>query len=160
MDFTLYSEKSSSDCIKALTDRLHQSETPTRPGLDGFVDKKGKFRLGIEQMVYGRIRHKTWMEGQIVKEGSVSIIKGHIPEGAPPTRQRLIALVIPIASVMLLIRGEPLLAALAVVGIGYLLVMMRGDYFNSDRLLVEVEKTLKASPKPPKSMTAPTPKGK
>ncbi len=153
MNFTLYSEKATTECIKALTERLHQSETPTRPSLDGFVHKNGKFKIGVEQGVFRQITRKTWVEGQIIKDGALTLIRGQVPDGATPERQRFIAFLIPIAGVMLVIRGEVLLALLAMALIGFVLVTVRGDYYNSDRLLMELEKSLKASPKLPKSMS-------
>lgn len=156
MNFILYSEKPTADCVKALSERIHQAETATRPGLDGYVQKNGQFRLGLTSRVYDRIPHKTWMEGKIAKEGGVTVIRGQVPDGAPPDRQRWIVGLMPVAGLLLLLRGEALLAFLAVVGIGYVLVILRGNYFNGDRLLVEIEKTLKASPKPPKTAAPPT----
>ena len=47
-----------------------------------------------------------------------------------------------------------MLAAAAVVLLGIVLITLRGDYYNGDRLLVEIERLLKASPKPPKKSTA------
>lgn len=151
MNFILYSEKAATDCIKALTERLHQSETPTRPSLDGFVHKNGNFKIGLEQPVFRQLKRKTWIEGQIVKEGALTLIRGHVPEGAAPQRQKFVGAIIPIAGVLLILRGDLLLALLAMILIGYVLITLRGDYFNSDRLLMELEKHLKASPKPPKS---------
>jgi len=153
VNFTLYSEKAATECIKALTERLHQSETPTRPALDGFVHKNGKFRIGVELGVFRQITRKTWVEGQIIKEGALTLIRGQVPEGATPGRQRFIGFLIPIAGGIMALRGELLLGLLAMVLIGYVLITVRGDYYNSDRLLMELEKNLKASPKPPKSMT-------
>lgn len=151
MNFILYTEKSLNDCMKALTDRLLQSETPTRPALDGYVQKNGKFKIGIEQVVFRQLKRKTWVEGQMVKDGTLTVIRGQVPEGATPERQKWVGALIPIAGLMMVIRGELLLGLVAMLLIGYVLITLRGDYFNSDRLLVELEKNLKASPKPPKS---------
>lgn len=153
MDFTLYSEKSAADCIKALSDRLLQSETPTRPALNGSVNKNGKFRLTLRQKVLAGITHETWIEGEISKEQNITLIRGRVPDGAPPDRQRLVAIAIPVSGVIMLLREQ---AVMAVVVMGLLMlwfIMLRGDYMGSDRLLLELEKNLKASPKPPKSLT-------
>lgn len=153
MNFILYTEKPLTECVKALADRLLQSETPTRPALDGAVHKNGKFKLGIEQVVFRQLKRKTWIEGQMVKEGTMTVIRGQVPEGATPERQKFITILIPIAGLLMVVRGEIFLALLAMALIGYVLITLRGDYFNSDRLLMELEKNLKASPKLPKSVT-------
>jgi hypothetical protein len=151
VNFILYSEKPLTECVKALTDRLLQSETPTRPALDGVVHKNGKFKLSIEQVVFRQLKRKTWIEGQMSKDGGMTIIRGQVPEGLAPERQKFVAALIPLAGVLMVMRGELLLALLAMGLIGYVLLTLRGDYFNSDRLLVELEKNLRASPKLPKS---------
>jgi len=49
-----------------------------------------------------------------------------------------------------LILNENLFAVIGLLAGAFAYVMLRGDYRNSEFLLVEVEKTLKASPNMPK----------
>ena len=150
MRFTLYSEKPVAECAKALVERLGQSATSTRPKLEGYADKSGKFALGLSSNVLGGCARKTWMEGVISKESGATVIRGTVPDGATPQRQRYIMIAIPVIGLFLAVNGALMLAFMAVVLMLIVLVTLRGDYYNGDRLLLEIERLLKATPKPPK----------
>ena len=150
MRFTLYSEKPVAECVKALVERLGQSATSTRPKLEGYADKSGKFALGLSSNVLGGFARKTWMEGVMSKESGATVIRGTVPDGATPQRQRYIMLATPAIGLFLAVNGAMLLAFMAVVLMLIVLVTLRGDYYNGDRLLLEIERLLKANPRPPK----------
>jgi hypothetical protein len=150
MRFTLYSEKPVAECVKALVERLGQSATSTRPKLEGYADKSGKFALGLASNVFGGFSRKTWMEGVMSKESGVTVIRGTVPDGATPQRQRYIMISTPVIGLFLAFNGALMLAFMAVVLMLIVLVTLRGDYYNGDRLLLEIERLLKANPKPPK----------
>lgn len=150
MQFVLYTEKPVNECVKALQERIAQSPTATRPALDGFAEKSGRFSLGLSMPVFGSFSRKTWLEGVIAKESGSTVIRGSVPDGAPPQRQRLLIFATVLVGVFLILTGAAMLAVIGVSLMGVLLVTLRGDYYNGDRLLVEIEKLLKASPKPPK----------
>ena len=63
-----------------------------------------------------------------------------------------------LVGVYLALIGAWLALAAGVPLMGLLLVTLRGDYYNGDRLLVEIERLLKASPRPPKKPTPPVKK--
>lgn len=150
MRFTLYSEKPVAECVKALVERLGQSATSTRPKLEGYADKSGKFALGLSSNVFGGFARKTWIEGVMSKETGVTVIRGTVPDGATPQRQRYIMIATPVIGLFLAINGALMLAFMAVVLMLIVLVTLRGDYYNGDRLLLEIERLLKATPRPPK----------
>lgn len=154
MRFVLYTERPVAECVKALGERLQQSATATRPALDGYADKSGRFALGLTSEVFSRFRRKTWLEGTLAKEAGVTVIRGSVPDGATPKRQRFIAYAIPAVGIFLALNGALLLAAMAVLLMLVVLGTLRGDYENGDRLLLEIERLLKANPKPPKKPTA------
>lgn len=150
MRFILYTEKSVSECVKALNERMGQSPTATRPALTGHAHKDGRFALGLTSTVYGRFSRKTWLEGVIAKDTGITTITGTVPDGATPQRQRYLLYAMPVVGLLLGLNGAWLMAVAAVVLLGVLLITLQGDYANGDRLLVEIERLLKASPKPPK----------
>lgn len=154
MEFVLYTEKPVAECVKALTERIELSATATRPALEGYAEKSGRFAVGLSSNVFGRFRRKTWLEGAMAKDSGATVIRGRVPDGASPQRQRYIMFAIPIAGLFIGLSGAWMLAAAAVVLLGIVLITLRGDYYNGDRLLVEIERLLKASPKPPKKSTA------
>jgi hypothetical protein len=146
MRFTLYTEKTVADCARALTERMQAPRSP----LDGWVEKKGRFSLTVEGRVIGPFKRRTRMDGEIVREGGETVIRGQVAEGAPPAGQLLILFGLLGGAVLLLLLDQIALAMTCAAGglIGY--AFARGDWENSDRLLAELERTLKASPKPAK----------
>lgn len=155
MHFTLYSEKSVAESVKALNERMAQSATSTRPKLSGQVVRSGDFTLAIESKVYGRVPRKTYIQGKIQKESGTTVIRGSVPDGWPPQRQRLLMVAIPVSAIALLVIGEFLPAVLVAALLFVLLTIVRGDYANGDRLLLELERNLKATPKAPKKPPPP-----
>lgn len=150
MRFTLYSEKPVAECVKALTERLGQSVTATRPKLEGYAEKSGKFALALSSHVPGGFSRKTWLEGTMSKEAGVTVIRGSVPDGATPQRQRYIMIATPAVGLFLAATGALMLAFMAVALMLIVLATLRGDYTNGDRLLLEIERLLKANPKAPK----------
>lgn len=157
MRFTLYTERPVAECVKALAERIGQSPTATRPALDGYADKTGRFAIALTSDIFGRLSRKTWLEGTLSKEAGATVIRGTVPDGAPPKRQRYIVYAMPLIGLFLALNGAWLLAAAAVVLLAVLWATLKGDYENGDRLLLEIERLLKASPRPPKK---PAPAGK
>jgi hypothetical protein len=157
MRFMLYTERSVAECVKALSERIAQSPTATRPALDGYADKTGRFAVALTTEVFAKFTRKTWLEGTLARESGATVIRGAVPDGAPPKRQRLIAYAIPVVGVFLALNAAWLLAAAAVILMTVVWVTLKGDYENGDRLLLEIERLLKASPRPPKK---PAPAGK
>lgn len=151
MRFTLYTDKTVADCIKSLAERLQATRSP----YDGWVEKKGRFSLTLESRVFGPFKRRTRMDGEVVRESGQTIIRGQVAEGAPPAGQLLILFSLLIVGAILLSIGQLALAIVCAVGglIGY--VFARGDWENSDRLLVEIERTMKATPKAPKKPVKP-----
>lgn len=154
MRFILFTDKKVLDCVTAINERLQAPASGSRPGLDGWIEKRGSFALAIDSPVLGRFVRQTRLEALVEREGDTTIIRGQVPGGASPNQQRLlIGGVIALCAFMML-QGEALVAMLAAVMGGILYIPLRGDYDNSEKLLIEVERTLKASPKVPKGLPA------
>lgn len=154
MRFVLFTDKKINECVAAINERLKMPGTATRPALAGRVDKKGHFALALSGTVLGRFTRQTWLEAQMERDGTTTVIRGDVASGASPAQQRVILIGVLVVSLFILAQGEVLLALLMVLAGGVLYIPLRGDYENSERLLIEVERTLKASPKPPKRAPA------
>jgi hypothetical protein len=148
--FTLFTDKTVAQCNSAINERLQAPATSSRPGLEGWVEKSGKFSLAMTTAVMGRFTRTTRLEAQVERESGQTVIRGTVADGVGPQGQIVILLGMVLVSIMLFVQGQTVLGIIALIA-GFVLYMsFRGDYENSDRLLMEVEKTLKATPKPPK----------
>lgn len=149
MRFTLYAEKSVSECVKALNERIDAKKN-SKQGVRGKADKNGDFSLWISTKVIFIFKRTTTMNAKIRRESGNTLIEGFVPDGMSPYWMGIAGLFLVGVCAGFLLIGETVLAVLgALIGaISY--VILRGDYRNSDLLLLEVERTLKASPKPPK----------
>lgn len=149
MRFTLYTtEKTVSQCIAAINERLQAPRSP----ISGWADKKGRFSISVASKLLGVLpmQRITQLDAEITRESGVSVIRGSVPEGVSPRSQPFILLgTIAISIALLLV--DQIAPALLVLGVGILAyATVRADWLNSDKLLLEVERALKASPKPPK----------
>lgn len=151
MRFVLYTDKSIPQSTSALNERLHQPKTRSSPALDGWVEKNGRFSLALTTPVVAQFTRTTRLHGQLRRENGQTIIQGDVPDGAGPQGQIAVLIGIALVAVFVLLQEQAVLAILLALAGGALYIPMRGDYDNSDRLLLEVERALKASPKPPKT---------
>jgi hypothetical protein len=150
MRFTLYTDKSVSDCTKTLIERLEVKQN-SKNGVRGTVNQKThEFNLQMGCRVLFIFPRSTQMNGKIGKEGGQTVINGFVPDGMSPYWMTISGMVLAVVCGGFLVLGENGLALLSIVAGLAAYVMLRGDYRNSEALLVEVERTLKASPNPPK----------
>lgn len=156
MRFTLYTEKTVSQCMSAVNERLHLKGTATRPGMDGWVDKSGSFSMGMSSPVIGKLNRTTYLRAKAVRESGVTVIRGDVSGGASPRGQWLVFAALALVGVVLMSRGSALLGLVIIPFAALLYIPMKGDFENSEVLLNEVQKILKAKGTPPKvSKTAP-----
>jgi hypothetical protein len=152
MRFTLYTEKTVSECIKTLNERI-EAKKNSKTGVRGRTNKNGEFSLWSSARVLFLFKRITQMNAKVIRESGNTVIQGFVPDGMSPYWLTIAGVVLIAVCVGFLILGDNFLAVIGLVaGIGAY-VMLRGDYRNSEFLLVEVEKTLKASPNPPKKKT-------
>ncbi len=150
MRFTLYTEKSVSDCTKTLIERI-QAKQNSKNAIRGNVNQKThEFTLQIGCKILFLFPRSTQMNGKISKEGGQTVIHGFVPDGMSPYWMFISGVVLAVVCGGFLILGENALAVLGILAGFSAYVMLRGDYRNSEALLVEIERTLKASPQPPK----------
>jgi hypothetical protein len=150
LQFLLYSKLTVTQCTSALNERIQAKPTKTRHELDGHIEKGGYFSLAVTLPVFLRLKRTTRMRGRIQRESGQTIIRGYVPDGVSPQWRRIIGVVLAILGLIILFSGQLIMAVVVVIGGVLAYVPMAGDWRNADVLLIEVEKTCKASPRPPK----------
>ena len=152
MHFVMYTDKSVAQAMRAINERLHAPGTKARPQLDGWVEKNGRFAIGVTTTVHGRFPRKTFLHGQAEREGGVTIIRGSVPGGLPRDKQLLIyGSLIALAVLFLVYVGNAIVAIFAIASGAALSIPLQGDFDNSEYLLTELRKALKARLTPPKT---------
>lgn len=154
MQFVLYTDKTVSQALTALNARMHAKATSTRPALDGWVEKNGSFSIGVTSEVMGRFTRTTHLRGRLERQGSATVIKGAVARGATRENKIIIYAVLAAMGLMFAGMGSPWLAVLLLPLGAALYIPLTGDYVNSETLIGELEKTLKAKPTPPKTTAA------
>ena len=150
MRFVLFTEKTKSQCMKALHERLQASETKSRPELNGWIEKSGSFSLELSRPVFGKFQRTTRLRGTTERESGMTVIRGFVPNGLSREWLIIIGVMIVFTSLYMFAQGNLLFALLIAFGGGGVTVPLWGDYRNHDVLLYELEKTLKAKPAPGK----------
>lgn len=150
MRFVLFSDNTVSQCMSAINKRLQAAGTKSRPELEGWIEKPGKFSLAVTSNVLRRFPRTTRLTGVATREEGSTIIRGHVSGGVGPRGLQMLVVALGAVIFLLIISGNPMLALVTLVFGGVAIIPLRGDYVNSETLLIEVEKTLKATPKPPK----------
>jgi hypothetical protein len=87
--FVLYTDKTVSECLTAINERMHAKATSARPALDGWVEKGGAFALTVSAPVIGKFARRTTLKGQIEREDGLTILRGNVPGGVPRQGQAL-----------------------------------------------------------------------
>ena len=153
MQFVLYSEKTVAQCLTSINARMHVKGTTSRPGLDGWVEKSGAFAVGVTTPVIGKFTRRTFLKAKVERQNGMTIIRGSVPEGV--TKQGMVVIFVALAVVAAVIMGSgSVLLGLVLIPVGaYFVILLRGDFHNSEYLLDEVRKTLKAKPTPIKKST-------
>lgn len=158
MRFVLFTHKPIPECMRELNSRIQAKPTKTRPELQGWIDKSGKFSIVLTAPVIGRFSRSTKLRGSAKRENGMTVIRGHVADGISPQWLTILMAVIFIVALALMLVNEAMLAVIVIAFGVMAYIPMRGDYINSDLLLLEVEKTLKASPAPkPKPKPKATP---
>ncbi len=150
MRFVLYSEKTAAQCLTAINARMHVKETSTRPALDGWVEKSGAFSIGVSTTVIGKFTRRTYLKAKVERQSGVTIIRGSVPNGVSKEGQLVVFGALALVTLGIMGSGNALFALLMIPFAAYLYIPMRGDLLNSEILIDEVQKTLKAKVKPPK----------
>ena len=151
MRFVLFTDKTVKQCTSAINERLQASGTKSRPEMDGWIEKGGKFSMAVTSSVARRFSRTTRLSGKAEKEGHSTVIRGQVSGGVSPQGMRTLFAALVIVAVLLFASGNQMIGLLAIIVGAFAYMPLRGDYLNSEILLIEVERTLKASPNPPKN---------
>ncbi len=149
MEFTLYTDKSVAQCMTAITERMQAKATSTRPEMMGSIEKGGRFTLSVSSYVFGFIPRSTRLTATAQRDGGSTVIRGHVADGVTPQWRKILGVVLGIVCFVLILSGQAVLALVALFMGTAAYVPFIGDYQNSETLLLELEKTLKAAPKSP-----------
>ncbi|MBI1277237.1 MAG: hypothetical protein GC179_03820 [Anaerolineaceae bacterium] len=140
MNFVYYSEKTVSQCMLALNERLHQKSGK----LDGWVEKSGNFSISTTTTVLRRFSRSTRLSGHVSKENGVTVVRGYVSDGADPQNRYIIYGILLVLGVVLALAGYLLIGLAIIAVILPLNIPLEGDYINSSTLTGEVQRTLKA----------------
>lgn len=151
MRFVFYTEKTVAQCLTAINDRMQVKATSTRPALDGWVEKGGAFALSLTSPVVGKFTRRTTLNAQAERDSGITIVRGSVPSGAPREGQAVVFIALVLVALTIIGSGNVLIGLLLLPVSAYLYIPLHGDYRNSDVLLDEVQKTLKAKLNPPKT---------
>ena len=157
MQIVLYTDQTVAQALTALNARMQAKPTSTRPALDGWVEKNGAFSLAVTSLVAGRFNRTTHFRGKLERESGVTVIKGQVSRGATRENMIVIFAVIAVMALMLVAMGSTWLGVLLLPIGAALYIPLAGDAFNSELLIGEVQKTLKAKESPPKNHRAKAP---
>ena len=156
MQVVLYTEKTIAQSLTALNARMQAKGTSTRPALDGWVEKNGAFSLAVTSLVAGRFNRTTHFRGKLEREAGVTVLKGQVSRGATRENMIVIFAVIAVIALMLVAMGSTWMGLILLPIGAALYIPLAGDAFNSDLLIGELQKTLKARDTPPKATGAKT----
>jgi hypothetical protein len=150
MRFVLFTDKTVSQCTSAINERINAKGSKSRPELDGWIEKGGIFSVSVTSNVFRRFPRTTRLSAKAERDGKITIIRGAVAGGIGPKGLRILVVFLLIVSMAIMISGQPMLTLVVFIVGGLALLPLHGDYINSEILLIEVERALKASPIPPK----------
>lgn len=145
MNFVYYTDKTVSQCMIALNERLQTKSAK----LEGWVEKSGRFSLGVTTTVMRRFPRTTRLEARVERENGITVIKGFVSDGVEPRQRAIIYGALVLAGVLIILSGSLLPGLLALVAPLPLNIPLEGDCNNSQILLGELQRTLRAKSTPP-----------
>lgn len=156
MRFSLYTEMTVKQAVKAARERMEQKATKTRSAIEGTVTDEGALVWAVDRKVWRSFHRTTRLRATIWRESGLTHIEGSVPDGVGRDGMALIMGGVVLLALVLFAQGD-LIFALMVLGIGVVMgSQIWGDHLNHDVLLVELERTLKAKVyNPPKDVKAP-----
>lgn len=146
----MYTDKTVPQAMSAINARLHAPAGRGRPQLDGWVEKSGRFALTVTTEVRWGLRRRTTLYGRAERRDGATVIEGTVPGGASRQGQAVVFGALALIAVLGMVNGNAVLALVALAaGFGFY-IPLQGDYANSEILLSELQKTLKAQFTPPR----------
>lgn len=154
MRFVMYTDKTVAQAMSSINERMHAPATKSRPQIDGWVEKNGRFAISVTSELKWRFRRRTFLHGRAERESGMTIVRGNVPGGVAPEGQTIIFVALLIIAALIFLQGNAIFA-IVTIAVGLLLfIPLRGDYYNCEILLSELQKTLNAKLTPPKKSTS------
>lgn len=151
MRFVMYTEKTVAQALRAVNERINVPPTRSRPKMEGKTEKNGRFTISVTTPVYGRFPRKTVLQGHAERESGITVIRGSVPGGLRRNQQMLLFGILLLIGLLALAQESIILTIVAVLSGLALSVPLQGDFNNSEILLTELQKILKARFTPPKN---------
>ena len=148
--FLMYTDKTVAQSMRAINERLHVPGTKTRPQIDGWVDKNGQFAISVTTTVRWRFKRKTVMHARAERDSGFTVIRGTVPSGLSRNRQIAVFVILLMIGLVAFSQGSAIMALVVVLAGAGLSIPLQGDYDNSEILLTELQKALRAKFTPPK----------
>jgi hypothetical protein len=146
MRFIYYTDKTVAQCVQALNERLQSGSK-----LQGRTEKGSPhFSLTASTKVFGNRSRSTRLQGTLVREEGVTVIKGYVSEGMERGRWLLVLLGAFILAFIFYIAGNVMLTIMTVLLGLWSYIPLTGDSENSDFLIRELKRTLQAKDSKPK----------
>lgn len=145
MHFTYYTDKTVSQCMISLNERLQAKSAK----LDGWVEKNGRFSLGTSTKVMRRFSRSTQLHATVEKENGLTVIRGYVSDGVEPRQRAIIYGAVVLVGVFVAFSGNFLPGLMAILAPLPLNIPLEGDCTNSQTLIAELQRTLKAKTTPP-----------
>lgn len=146
MKFELYTAKTVKQCVSELTERTSDKEAKIRPPIQAWFGEDGTFSLVYASKVLIMTR-KTRLQGELVRDNAVTIVRGYVSEGVPPQQIGFIVGALGLVSLAMLINGQAVFSILVVLVSLVAYMVLVGDYHNSTYLLKELKRVLSAKEK-------------
>jgi len=139
--------------MSAIHNRMQAKGTSSRPELDGYVDKSGRFSLSMSSKVMRHFHRRTRLRGHVKREDGVTVIRGFVPGGLSREGQAVIFGALVLVAGILLTQGSAIFALAVILAGAGLTIPLTGDYHNSAILFADIKRTLGAKETPPKKTT-------
>jgi hypothetical protein len=154
VQFRYYTEKTPSQCMLALNERLQARGAR----LEGWVEKNGRFSLAVSTTVMRRFKRTTRLSGVVERADGLTVIEGAVSDGADPRNRRFIYGALIVIGIVLVATKAFLPGLLLLASPLLLNIPLQGDYENSKTLTGEVQRTLKARSSLPAALKKAAPK--
>jgi hypothetical protein len=147
---TLYTDKTVSQALAAINERMQAKGSASRTALDGWIEKNGTFSISMTSPVIGKFSRTTRLSGKIERQSGITVAHCDVPNGAPPRGRLWVFIALGLIALVLIGAGSPLIG-IAILPLSVLIyIPLAGDYHNSAVLTTEVQRALKAKTTPPK----------
>ncbi|GAB1420602.1 hypothetical protein MASR2M15_07090 [Anaerolineales bacterium] len=150
MDFVLYTTQTITQCTNAINERIQTKSSSKKRRYDGWIKKGGYFSISVSTPVARYFSRTTRLNGRIQREGGLTVIKGKVPGGVEKQTQSIILGAALVTALFVAITSDPLIGiVLGFLGAA-LLIPLAGDKENSQILINDLKRILKAKDTPPK----------